>query len=130
MDGTYLTLTFATMLTNKRVLVVEDQPLIALNLVEGLEEAGAEVLGPAMSVSQGLVFAREHGIDAAVLDINLPDGLVTPVADILTERGVAVLFCTGVEVPAILKMQYPHLPVVLKPASPQTLARKLAAMLG
>jgi DNA-binding response OmpR family regulator len=118
------------MLTKKRVLVVEDQPLIALNLVEGLEEAGAEVLGPAMSVSQGLVFAREHGIDAAVLDINLPDGLVTPVADVLTERGVAVLFCTGVEVPASLKLQYPNLPVVLKPASPQALAKKLAAMLS
>ena len=118
------------MLTNKRVLVVEDQPLIALNLVEGLEEAGAVVLGPAMSVSQGLAFAREHGIDAAVLDINLPDGLVTPVADVLTARGVAVLFCTGVEVPPGLKTRFPDLPVVLKPASPRALAVKLAAMLA
>ena len=83
-------------LEGMRILVVEDEYLLADDLRDALTEAGAQVLGPVPSVgdAQALI-AREAEIDAAVLDINLRGEMVFPVADVLSERGVPFAFATG-----------------------------------
>ncbi|MBY0329969.1 MAG: response regulator [Acetobacteraceae bacterium] len=87
-------------LRGKRILVVEDEALVAMLMEDGLADAGAEVVGPASSVEQALELvewaaARTGGLDAAVLDINLQGTVVAPVADRLAALGVPIIFATG-----------------------------------
>ena len=86
-------------LKNKRVLVVEDEALVSMLVEDELRDAGAEVLGPAASVSDALrlveTAAADGGMDAAVLDVNLDGWHVGPVADKLAALGVPFLFATG-----------------------------------
>lgn len=79
-----------------RILVVEDEYLLADDLRDELIDAGAQVLGPVPSVADAqALIAAEARIDAAVLDINLRGEMVFPVADQLTGRGVPFAFATG-----------------------------------
>lgn len=83
-------------LAARRVLVVEDEYLLADDLRQELADAGALVVGPAPSVAQALeLLEAERELDAAVLDINLRGETVFPVADALTARGIPFLFTTG-----------------------------------
>lgn len=78
-----------------RVLVVEDELLIAMLIEDYLGELGYEVVGPAMRLERGLELARTERLDFAVLDINLSSQLSFPIADILRERGIPFIFATG-----------------------------------
>jgi CheY-like chemotaxis protein len=85
-------------LAGRRILVVEDEYLIAMDLKRWLRGAGVEVIGPVPSVDQALDLIEEEGnaLDAAVLDINLGGGeVVYPAADRLSALGVPYLFATG-----------------------------------
>jgi len=86
-------------LKDRRVLVVEDEPLASMLVEDELRDAGATVLGPAPSVGDALLLveaaAADGGINAAVLDINLQGQAVMPVADRLAALGVPFLFATG-----------------------------------
>ena len=86
-------------LTGKRILVVEDEPLVSMLVEDELRGAGAEVVGPVPTVSEALglveAAAADGGISAAVLDINLQGQAVVPVADRLAALGVPFLFATG-----------------------------------
>src|SRR5438067_13075707 len=84
-----------TALAGKRILVVEDEALVAMMLEDMLAELGCEVVGPAMRLEEGLELARLNGLDAAVLDINLAGERSYPIADLLEERGVPHAFVTG-----------------------------------
>jgi DNA-binding response OmpR family regulator len=90
---------FTAKLTGKRVLVVEDEPVVSMLVEDELRGAGAEVLGPASTVDRALrlveAVAADGGISAAVLDINLDGQRVEPVADRLAALGVPFLFATG-----------------------------------
>lgn len=81
------------MLDGKRILVVEDEPLIAMMVEDMLAELGA-VIGPAGSLAEALLLAEEQ-IDAALLDVNLEGERVYPVAERLTVRGVPFVIATG-----------------------------------
>jgi DNA-binding response OmpR family regulator len=87
------------MLQGMRILVVEDEALISMLLEDGLNDAGAEVIGPAASVEEALGLIEgahlDGGLSAAVLDINLIGQTVIPVADRLAALGVPFLFTTG-----------------------------------
>src|SRR5688500_18943579 len=78
------------MLTGLRVLVVEDEPIVAADLAEIVREGGAEVVGPCSSVAQARQLARDPRLDAAILDVNLSDGDLTPVLEALIARAVPV----------------------------------------
>ena len=86
-------------LQGKRILIVEDEALIALLLEDELSDAGAEVVGPAASVDAALLLIeaahREGGLSAAILDINLGGETVLPVADCLAMLRVPFVFTTG-----------------------------------
>ncbi len=112
-------------LTGRRILLVEDDYFIAVDLKTWFEEGGAEVLGPVPSVHEALaLIARTSGIDAAVLDINLQDELVYPVADALHARGVPFLFATGYD-PASVPPPHGAVALCQKPIDPQVVARTL-----
>lgn len=78
-----------------RVLIVEDEPVIALNIRDILIELGYHPVGPAGSIAEATRLAQPSAIDAAILDISLPDGTSFALATSLMKAGVAVLFATG-----------------------------------
>ena len=81
---------------NWRVLVVEDEAIIAIDIADQLEAAGFEVVGPAPSVANALASIKSLGCDVAVLDFNLRDETVEEVARELDARGTPFLFLSGV----------------------------------
>lgn len=79
-----------------RVLVAEDEPLVALELETRLQEMGFTVVGPAATLQDAMQLATSGApLQAAVLDVNLGGQAVFPVADLLVRRGVPVIFATG-----------------------------------
>jgi CheY-like chemotaxis protein len=85
-------------LRERRILVVEDEYLIAMSLQDALEDAGSIVLGPASSVDKAIkTIDSEAHIDAAVLDVNLGEALSYAVADRLIARKIPFVFTSGYE---------------------------------
>jgi DNA-binding response OmpR family regulator len=78
-----------------RVLIVEDEPVIALNIRDILIELNYSPVGPAGSIAEATRLTQASPIDAAILDISLPDGDSFALAASLMKNGVAVLFATG-----------------------------------
>src|SRR4051795_4994396 len=72
----------------RRVLVVEYEYIVALDLEDTLRALGCEVLGPAASVARALALLARERPDAVTLDLNLLDGLAVPVAELLAGMGV------------------------------------------
>lgn len=121
--------TAAAGLRDRRILVVEDEFMIAQEVAEALAEAGAETLGPVPRVSDAMrLIAAEDRIDGALLDVNLFNEPVWPVVDALLARGVPLLLATGYDANAI-PQQYADLPRHEKPAAGGDLARALSAVL-
>jgi DNA-binding response OmpR family regulator len=79
----------------QRILVVEDEFLLALHIAEVLEDEGFVVIGPAASLSEAASLASSEDLDGALLDINIVGGRVDDVADILARRGVPFMFVTA-----------------------------------
>lgn len=82
----------------RRVLVVEDDPLVAMLIESMLADLECEVVGPLPTLTAALAFldeGREVAVDVAVLDLNLDGEPSYPIADALRARGVPVIFCTG-----------------------------------
>lgn len=82
-------------LQGKRVLVVEDEVLLAMMLEDVFTDAGAHVVGPAATVEQALALIEAEVIDVALLDVCLRDQRSDPVAEILRQRGVPYVLATG-----------------------------------
>ena len=113
-----------------RILVAEDEYMIAVETAEVLSDAGAETLGPVASVGDAMrLIAAEDRVDCALLDVNLGNEAVWPVVDALLARGVPLVLATGYDASAI-PQAYAHLPRCEKPASGQDLARTLARVLA
>ena len=82
-------------LAGKRIMVVEDELLVALLVEDVLADAGCIVVGPFARVPEALAAAKIEAIDAALLDVNVANEKVFPVAYALEERGIPFLFVTG-----------------------------------
>lgn len=115
------------MLHGLRVLIVEDEHLVALALADDLEDAGAIVLGPASTVDAALDLVDRHDIEVAVLDIKLQSEMVFPVADRLSARGVPFLFTTGFDA-GVVPDEYSQVPKCDKPANVTTIMTILAEL--
>jgi len=85
----------AASLAGLRVLIVEDEMIIALEIESMLRALGCEVVGPVGTLKSALRLAHTEALDAAVLDVNLHGEKVFPVADELQARGIPFLFATG-----------------------------------
>lgn len=78
-----------------KVFVVEDEPLIAMVIVDALETLGCEVVGPASRLDEAMVMAGDRDLDCAILDVNIRGDQVYPVADVLLARGTPMLLASG-----------------------------------
>ena len=97
-----------------RVMIVEDEALVAMALRESLDELGFSVLGPFSRISEAMVALRNNRIDAAVLDVNLGGELIYPLADVLAADHVPFVFITGYGAEEI-EPRYARVPVLQKP---------------
>jgi CheY-like chemotaxis protein len=115
-------------LKGKRILVVEDEALIAVMVEDMLTDMGSVVVGPAATIEQALALARKEELDGAVLDVNVRGERIDPVADALSARGVPVLFATGYG--EVRLASGATATVIDKPYTQEKLARGLAAAMG
>jgi two-component sensor histidine kinase/DNA-binding response OmpR family regulator len=107
-----------------RVLLVEDEALVGLMMRAALTDAGYQVTGPFSSVSEALIAIKSARPDCAVLDINLLDGPVYPLATALTDAGVPFVFATGYDVRSVDE-RFKHVTVLQKPADRASLLANL-----
>jgi CheY-like chemotaxis protein len=83
-------------LSGRRILIVEDESLVAMLLETILEDMGCTPVGPAANIDEGLALATDDAaLDAALLDVNVAGRQVFPVAEALKARGVPFVFSTG-----------------------------------
>lgn len=78
-----------------RVLVVEDEMMVAMLMEDLLEEFGCTIVGPAADIAKALALIATEAIDGAVLDLNLAGHAAYPVADELARRGIPFIFVSG-----------------------------------
>lgn len=82
-------------LTGRRVLIVEDEPIVAMCLEDVLFELGCETIGPVGRLSEALLLAENENFDAAILDINLGGERSEPIANKLRSRTIPFAFASG-----------------------------------
>lgn len=110
---------------NARVLVVEDEPLVAMDVASALSDAGCEVVGPAATLEKAAALVEAGGIDAALLDANLAGDPVDSLAADLSRRQVPFAFLTGYGREGV-PQEHREAPLLEKPFS----SRQLLAVLG
>jgi ActR/RegA family two-component response regulator len=114
-------------LRGRRLLIVEDEYMIAADLAYTLEDRGVEVVGPVGSVDEALALVEAEGrLDGAVLDLNLGNDRAYPVADALLARGVPFVFATGYG-REVIPAAYAEVPRCEKPIEMSALAKLLAS---
>ncbi|KIT17472.1 response regulator [Jannaschia aquimarina] len=112
------------MLDDMKILIVEDEALLAVDLSMTLEDEGAVVEGPCMTIDDAL--RNQSHVDAAVLDVDIRGEPVFPVADRLAEEGTPFVFHTGRANLAELRERYgDDVPIISKPSSPARLVKIL-----
>ena len=112
-----------------RVLVCDDNLLMAEVVAEFLRDCGLEPLGPVGQVETAMQMARERALDGAVLDINLNGKPCFPICAILSARRIPFIFLTGYPA-AALPIEYRGVTLVSKPFEPNEMKEVLADMLG
>jgi len=113
----------------QRILLVEDDPIIASILQDLLEDACFDVDGPHATLGEGMAAVAAHFPDGAVLDIRLKDRDVGLLAEDLENYDIPFLFCSGVG-PDPVSAGHPDAPLVPKPALNRRLIPTLQAMLA
>lgn len=107
-----------------RVLVVEDEMIIAMMIEDMLLEMGHDVIGVVMRLPQAIEAATGLMFDLALLDVNLDGDRSFPVADILLERKIPFIFATGYGRTGVESL-YGEAPIVSKPFTPEDLLRAM-----
>jgi PAS domain S-box-containing protein len=118
------TLTVAADSDDKRVLLVEDEPLVSMMLADMLSAFGHKVDGPYSRFGDAILAAKSNNLQAGILDVNLGGEKTYAVADILTNRKIPFAFVTGYG-PSAIVSAFAHAPVLQKPIE----AAKLHALL-
>jgi DNA-binding response OmpR family regulator len=114
------------MLSGLRVLIVEDEPVLSDDLSEIVTAAEGVVVGPVATVKDARALIKDRVVfDVAILDVNLTDGVVTPVLEALRARGVPVLVYTGGAVPEDVRRRHPSLVLLTKPVRPARLTGEI-----
>ncbi len=101
-------------LEGARVLVLEDEAILAFALEDTLLELGCEVVGPALRLPEALSLAESERLDAAVLDVNIGGDRSYGVAEVLERREVPFIFATGYGSDGV-EVKGPSVPVLAKP---------------
>lgn len=120
----------ANALSGMRVLLVEDQSLIALDTEMMLRELGAATVDTFNSAEQALVWLSAAALDVAVLDVNLGTTSSFPIAEALKGRPIPFVFTTGYGDSVMVPAEFSNVPVVPKPYTLESLSQALALCLG
>jgi len=113
-----------------RILVVEDEYIVAFDICAELESLGYQPVGPAGTVEQAILLAEtEEILHGAVLDVNVNGREVFPVADLLTLRKVPFIFSTGYD-KTMLPLQYQGFAKIEKPVAMAELGDFLKSIFG
>lgn len=118
----------APALTQPRVLLVEDQALIAMEFEALLADQGCSVVGPFASVDTAMDAAMRAPLDGAVLDVHLVDEPSFPLAFMLRSRGVPFIFVTGLS-RSVLPAELRETPILTKPVRPHAFGALVRSML-
>ncbi|MDK1377481.1 MULTISPECIES: response regulator [unclassified Sinorhizobium] len=113
-----------------RILIAEDEILIALDMEAAFRDAGADVVGPCTTIAAALDAVRNEALSLAVLDIRLGQATTEGVSDLLAERGVPFLFYSGQALPMEMQRKCNGALVVDKPATQQDLVGAAAKVLA
>lgn len=114
-------------LNGKRIIVVEDDYLLANDLCRELRDLGATVLGPAPTPFYAVQLVGRKKIDAAVLDVRLHGTMVFEVAEMLQDRGVPILFATASD-RGSLPSRFQDTPLLEKPLDRKKLLTQIVAL--
>lgn len=112
------------LLDGRRILILEDEYLAALDMSQMVEERGGVVVGPASRLDQALALVRSEPCDGAILDVRLDGDTSFPVADALMEAGVPVIFATGYD-RTMLPTRFAATPKLAKPFTERGVERIL-----
>jgi CheY-like chemotaxis protein len=110
----------------RRILVVEDEAMISMLLEDMVLDCGAEIVGPVAKFDDALELAHRAEFEVAVLDLNLNGTLSYPIAEVIRERGIPVIFATGYGADGLLD-RFRDCPTLQKPFSQQDFAEAVAA---
>ncbi len=114
-------------MAKRNILVLEDEPLVAMMLQDQLESFGIHVIGPANNLRSAIQLAEFSNLDGALLDLNINGTYATKVADMLRARGVPFIFVTAYDRPRGLR--YRDVSVLNKPFTDIDLRMALVALL-
>ncbi len=115
---------------SRLVLIAEDEFLIALDVMDELDAAGFQTIGPFAEIERAMDYCRTRIPDCAVLDVRLRDGDSYPLADWLAERNVPVVFHSAHASKAELAERYPGSRVCPKPSPTTALAQTVVELCG
>jgi CheY-like chemotaxis protein len=115
-------------LAGRRILVVEDSPLIAAVLEDMLKDMGCTVVGPTGNMAFAVDLAKAEALDAAIIDLNIRGGKVYPVAEVLRGRDVPFLLASGYA-DWTLREDFKDRPRLTKPYTADTVEQKLLKLL-
>jgi CheY-like chemotaxis protein len=119
----------ASDLANRRILVVEDSPVVAQASEDMLADMGCAVVGPATNMAAALQLSGEEAIDGAIVDINIRGGKAYPVMKILEQRGIPFLLTSGYA-DWSMPEEWQGRPRLAKPYTPNMLREALLRLLG
>lgn len=108
-----------------RILVVEDEAVVAFDIKAILTQAGAEVIGPAATLADALRLSDHDGLCGAILDVRLGEDAAWPVAEYLAEKGIPFLFHTSYADMAIEQSAWAGKKILHKPATSRDVVKAL-----
>ena len=109
-----------------RILVVEDEAMVSMLLEDMVLDCGGELVGPVARFDDALELAHKAEFGVAVLDLNLHGTLSYPIAEVIRERGIPVIFATGYGADGVLD-RFSDCPTLQKPFSLEDFAEAVAA---
>lgn len=114
------------MLSGLKILVLEDNLVIAMDVELLLQDCGADTVETVSTANAALTKLAHFSPDVAVLDVNLDSGTSLPVAEALLARGIPFIFATGYSDPSMLPEAFAHIDILPKPFEASALERALA----
>ncbi|MFU0507637.1 response regulator [Pseudaminobacter sp. NGMCC 1.201702] len=116
-------------LNGMRILLVEDEALVAMSVEDMLADLGCEVAASASTIDEAFDKAQAGGFECALLDVSLGGKAVFPVAEMLSERGIPLAFASGYG-RAALPEAFQNYPIVSKPFQLEDLAAALSTAMA
>jgi CheY-like chemotaxis protein len=119
-DGSILPAAVSPSLRGKRILIVEDEPLVAMDMQSMLSAAGCAVIGPAGTIEEAKRLLAGHDCDAALVDVNLKGQPIDALLSVLRQEGTPFAFVTGYG-PKVLSKTFEETVTISKPFSAEQL---------